>query len=145
VILCLVQTWLMENTGPPEGVLERLREEPRVWMTTLRVIDGSPHTTPVWFVYEPGRWWVASDARNVKIRNLEHDPRVSLALENGIDPVVAEGVAQLRCDHFPAEVVKRFADKYGGWDIESTRDQSAKSRVLIGISHDRWLLCGSAQ
>lgn len=135
----------MEITGAAEGVLERLRKEPRVWMTTLRAVDGSPHTTPVWFVYEPGRWWVSSDARKVKISNLKHDPRVSLALENGIDPVVAEGTARLRYSDFPEEVVKRFADKYRGWDIRKMTDQLAQPRVLITITQRRWLLRGSAQ
>ncbi|MEU7799334.1 pyridoxamine 5'-phosphate oxidase family protein [Micromonospora arborensis] len=38
---------------PPTDVEVRLARELNVWLCTLRR-DGSPHLTPVWFVYLAG-------------------------------------------------------------------------------------------
>ncbi|MFI2239934.1 pyridoxamine 5'-phosphate oxidase family protein [Streptomyces chrestomyceticus] len=76
------------------AVRGRLATERIVWLCTLRR-NGSPHVTPVWFVFVRGTWWIGADRASVKLRNIEHDPRVSLALEGGEAPVVAEGRARI--------------------------------------------------
>lgn len=98
-----------DETAMPAVVPRRLREEQRAWMTTLRVQDGSLHVSPVWFVYQPGCWWVSAQARSVKVHDLECDPRVALALEDGVNPVVAEGRARVHHDEFPGAIVQCFA------------------------------------
>jgi F420H(2)-dependent biliverdin reductase len=123
-------------------VAERLAHERTVWMCTLRP-DGSPHVTPVWFVYRDETWWIGSDERSVKVRNVKADPRVSLALDGGEAPVVAEGRAQLHRE-FPDHVVAAFAAKYNDWDVTLTYGPSG-GRVLFEVPVGRWLLAGSAQ
>ncbi|MFF3275452.1 pyridoxamine 5'-phosphate oxidase family protein [Streptomyces chrestomyceticus] len=76
------------------AVRSRLATERIVWLCTLRR-NGSPHVTPVWFVFVRGTWWIGADRASVKLRNIENDPRVSLALEGGEAPVVAEGRARI--------------------------------------------------
>ncbi|MEU6965629.1 pyridoxamine 5'-phosphate oxidase family protein [Streptomyces chrestomyceticus] len=76
------------------AVRGRLATERIVWLCTLRR-NGSPHVTPVWFVFVRGTWWIGADRASVKLRNIENDPRVSLALEGGEAPVVAEGRARI--------------------------------------------------
>ncbi|MFG3298852.1 TIGR03618 family F420-dependent PPOX class oxidoreductase [Micromonospora chersina] len=128
-------------TSPlPPHVETRLADERNVWLCTVRR-DGSPHVTPVWFVYADGTWWIGCDARSVKVRNLEADPRVSLALEDGTTPVVAEGVAHLHRGDFPTTVVEAFASKYEGWDVR----ERVGERVLLEVAVRRWLLVGTAQ
>ena len=128
-------------TSPlPPHVETRLADERNVWLCTVRR-DGSPHVTPVWFVYADGTWWIGCDARSVKVRNLEADPRVSLALEDGTTPVVAEGVAHLHRGDFPTTVVEAFASKYDGWDVR----ERVGERVLLEVAVRRWLLAGTAQ
>lgn len=121
----------------------RLAREFNVWLCTLRA-DGSAHVTPVWFVYADGNWWVGCDARSMKVRNVLADARVSLALEDGTAPVVAEGMAEVHRITFPAHIVTAFAGKYDGWDIRH-RHQPDAERVLLQISVRRWLLTGRAQ
>lgn len=131
-----------------DAVAKRLARERNVWLGTVRP-DGSPHLTPVWFVYQDGAgrqdgtWWIGSDARSVKVRNVRADPRVSLALEDGDAPVVAQGRARLHERNFPAAVVAAFAAKYGGWDV--TVPYRGGGRVLFEVPVDRWLLAGTAQ
>ena len=124
-------------------VRDRLDQDRNVWLCTLRP-DGSPHVTPVWFVYREHVWWVASAARNRKIRNLALDPRVSLALEDGVAPVVAEGRATIQPEDFPAEIVAAFEAKYEGWDIRVPVPREGP-RVLLRIPVTRWLLAGRAR
>lgn len=111
------------------------------WLTTLRS-DGSPHTTPVWFVVHHHAIWVASAATNVKVRNLAADSRVSFAIDgSGAYPQVAQGRALIHRDvtSFP-NAVSLFAQKYRGWNVaDPTTDGQ---RVLLEISVDRWLMGG---
>ena len=128
---------------PPPDVEARLIAERHVWLTTLRP-DGSPHVTPVWFLYVDGTWWIGSGEGNVKVRNLSGDPRVSLALPDGDHPVVAEGFARVHRIGFPEHVVRGFAGKYGGWDI-TLPVRPGGAQVLIEVPVGRWLLTGSAR
>lgn len=129
----------MTDAAPtPPDVTSRLAHDRNVWLCTLRP-DGSPHVTPVWFVHTDGTWWIGSDGRSVKVRNVTADPRVSLALEDGDAPVVAEGHARVHRSDFPQPVVTAFAAKYD-WDVRAGQD-----RVLLEVSVRRWLLAGSAQ
>jgi PPOX class probable F420-dependent enzyme len=111
------------------------------WLTTLRP-DGSPHTTPVWFVFDEDAIWIATGRRNVKAANVRSDPRVSIAVDGSADaPLVAEGKAELMdvaaTDH---AVVAAFAEKYNGWDIA---DEAVDGpRVVVKVTVSRWLLAG---
>lgn len=124
------------------AVRDRLERERNVWLCTVRA-DGSPHVTPVWFVFLRGSWWVGADADSVKVRNIEKFPRVSLALEDGRHPVVAEGEAVTHRLPFPEDVTDAFAVKYE-WDV-SVPHRPGGDRVLLEVPVRRWLLAGGAQ
>jgi hypothetical protein len=78
------------------------------------------------------------------VRNVLTDPRVSLALEDGISPVVAEGVARVHRGDFPGEVVEAFRTKYEGWDVTEPVLPPG-GRVLLEIPVRRWLFAGTAR
>jgi PPOX class probable F420-dependent enzyme len=112
---------------------------PHVWLTTLRA-DGSPHTTPVWFVLQDETVWIATSLRNVKVRNLARDPRVSMAFDQTAStPWVAEGraAAHEHLEDHP-DLLAAFAEKYDGWDAADSRQDGP--RVLLEVSIGRWLL-----
>lgn len=129
-------------TEPGPAVRKRLDEERNVWLCTVRP-DGSSHVTPVWFVHAAGRWWIGTESSSVKAANIRHEPRVSLALEDGRFPVVAEGAARLVRDPFPAGVVAAFQRKYA-WDVTAPT-RPGGTRVLLEVRVQRWLLAGLAQ
>ncbi|MEU1800035.1 pyridoxamine 5'-phosphate oxidase family protein [Streptomyces sp. NPDC019937] len=120
----------------------RLAKERNVWLCTVRP-DGSAHVTPVWFVYDTSRWWIGVDQNSIKVRNVQTEPRVSLALEDGRFPVVAEGDVSLIGDRFPPEVVTAFKEKYG-WDVTAPT-RPGGTRMLLEVRVRRWLLTGTAQ
>ena len=129
-------------TDPHQDALGRLERERIVWLCTLRP-DGSPHLAPVWFVYQPGTWWVCTTEAAVKVRNIARDPRVSLALDNpGEAPIVAEGRATLHRARFPDATVAAFVAKYA-WDI-GERSDGMQAPVLIEVPVARWLFGGTA-
>jgi F420H(2)-dependent biliverdin reductase len=131
-----------EQNAPGPAVRTRLAHERNVWLCTVRP-DGSAHVTPVWFVYVRFRWWIGADRGTVKVRNILTRPRVSLALEDGRFPVVAEGDAAVVPDGFPADVVTAFEEKYG-WDV-TVPYRPGEARVLLDVRVRRWLLSGTAR
>jgi PPOX class probable F420-dependent enzyme len=132
---------ILEHPTDP-AVLDRLAKDENVWLCSVRP-DGSPHVTPVWFVFLQGSWWIGVDSGSVKVRNIARNPQVSLALEDGRSPVVAEGEAQLYRDGFPPEVTAAFAVKYE-WDV-TVPHRPDGVRVLLQVHVRRWLLHGVAQ
>lgn len=137
-----------------ETVAERLERERNVWLCVTRP-QGPPHVTPVWFVFRPqqpeqeegprgleGVWWIGTGANSVKVRLAERSPKVSLALEDGDHPLVAEGEARVHHTRFPASVREGFLAKYG-WD-PAIPERPGEPRALLEVRVRRWLLRGQA-
>ncbi|HZD81032.1 MAG TPA: TIGR03667 family PPOX class F420-dependent oxidoreductase [Actinomycetota bacterium] len=102
---------------------ERLRTELIAWLTTVGA-DGTPKSTPVWFLWDGRDLLVYSRPGKPKLRNLASNPHVSVHLEgNGLggDNVILEGVAHLDDGAPPADRVSEYLRKYrdriaqGGW------------------------------
>jgi len=122
-----------------EHGLRILHDAVALWLTTLRA-DGSPHTTPVWFLYREERVWIATGGRNAKVSNVVRDPRVSLAVDGSAGmPMVGEGrVVVHDVESAPGFVIRGLAEKYDGWDV---RDAAVDGRrALLEIVVERWLL-----
>jgi PPOX class probable F420-dependent enzyme len=48
--------------------------------------DGSPHSIPVWAIYEDGRIAFFTQSRSRKARNIARDPRVALSVVDETNP-----------------------------------------------------------
>src|SRR5262245_22468972 len=59
------------------------------WLTTVNE-DGSPHMTAVGALWLDGAYWFQTGARTRKSRNVERDPRCSIALSVRDADVVIE-------------------------------------------------------
>ena len=108
-----------------EEVLERLRADLVVWLTTVDP-DGQPQTSPVWFVWQDGGFLFYSQPHATKLRNLRANRKVALTLgsdETASSYVTFEGVAALpegpRGDQVPAYLQKYEPLIAGeGWTVE---------------------------
>jgi PPOX class probable F420-dependent enzyme len=121
------------------AALDRATASTVVWLTTLRA-DGSPHTTPVWFVLDGPVLSVVTGESNAKIRNVQRDSRVSVAIDGSSpDPIVGEGTAKvIEMARVADDLAHAFGLKYSGWDI---RDETIDGpRVVAEIRINRWLM-----
>jgi general stress protein 26 len=64
-----------------------------------------------------GKIYLCTGADSVKVRNLMQNPHVSIALEDGTQPVVIEGLAQ-PIGRAPKSVIEAFQKKYD-WNIST--------------------------
>jgi F420H(2)-dependent biliverdin reductase len=122
------------------GLDERLRTERNVWLATVRP-DGSPHLTPIWFVWVDSKMWVCTTALAVKTRNVRKNPRVMISLESGDDPLVGEGTVFVVDVPFPNDVVEAFSEKFQ-WDLHDPTDPDGPFDALWEITITRWLMGG---
>jgi F420H(2)-dependent biliverdin reductase len=111
----------------------KLSQAKNIWVASVRP-DGRPHITPVWFVWVEEKIYISLDPNSVKVRNISSNNRVSLALEDGLHPVICEGIANLVMSPLPVSVVQQFQVKYD-WDL---REETQYNR-LFEITPRKWL------
>jgi hypothetical protein len=100
--------------------------------------DGSPHVSPLWFVWDGSAIWFNSVVRSQRWTNLTRDQRVSVAVDGG------EGYFELRgaelmgrvevvgevprlpgtVDHSVADPERLFGEKYSGGDFVPDRNHA---------------------
>ncbi len=76
---------------------QRLRNDYVIWLNSVRP-DGRPHAVVVWFLWDGESVLIFSRPKNQKVRNIQHNQNVVLALDNtanGDDPITLEGTATL--------------------------------------------------
>lgn len=122
------------NKKLESGTNKRLEDEKIVWISTVKP-DGSPHLTPVWFIWEDGFIFICIQWESVKARNILKNSAVAAALENGTTPIILEGVG-VPVEKPWSDLVKRaFSSKYD-WDIETDQDY----QCLVKIRPHKWLI-----
>jgi hypothetical protein len=86
------------------------------WLTTLNE-DGSPHVTAVGALWLDGTFWFQTGAGTRKSRNLDRDPRCSIAVSVRDADVVVEGRAERVTEpDAVARAAQAWAD--GGWPAQ---------------------------
>jgi Pyridoxamine 5'-phosphate oxidase len=119
---------------------QRLARARNFWIATTSP-DGSPHSRPVWGVWQDGRFFFSTGSRIG--RNLDREPRVTVHLESGDEVVILEGRGERVSD--PA-VVERFVAAYNaryGWELTASEVEglfSVRPRRAFG-----WLSDGSGE
>jgi PPOX class probable F420-dependent enzyme len=96
-----------------------LRDQRTVRVATVGA-DGTPHVIPLWFVWVDGGLYVNTTKGNRSVRNLEHDPRASVTVDDGDGYDELRGVTMAGTMREASEdpqldtVVSAFAEKYFG-------------------------------
>ncbi len=121
-------------TTTPEA---RLHAERNIWMATTRP-DGRPHLAPVWFVYVDDALWIGTGRGAVRTANLHTNANAAASLEDGDQPIVAEGSVVIHERTRPPAVVDAFLDKYG-WDIRIDEDVDVGQVVVLELRPRKWL------
>jgi hypothetical protein len=121
------------NGKPAPEIEEKLAGSSNIWLATVRP-GGRPHLVPVWFVYLNGEFFICIEPGSVKASNINSNPAIVLALEDGSNPVICEGIARESVLPWHREVTALFQNKYD-WDILS----DAQYTMLIRITPKKWL------
>lgn len=86
------------------------------WLSTVNK-DGSPHVTAVGALWQEGSFWFQTGSGTRKCRNVDRDPRCSIALSILDADLVAEGEAERVTDPTTlTRLAKAWADQ--GWPAE---------------------------
>jgi PPOX class probable F420-dependent enzyme len=122
----------------------RLREEPIIWLSTVRP-DGRPHLVPVWFLWDGASILIFSMPAVQKVRNLRHSSAVMLALDTadeGEDVVLIEGRAELLEIGAVLPTLPDYAEKYAALlpRIGSSAEKMAREYTqAIRVTIDRFV------
>ena len=126
-------------------VIGRLQQDRIGWLTTVSA-DGTPKTSPIWFLWSEGEILVYS-LDSARARNVESQPRVSLNLDgNGLggDIVVVEGTAAIDDDHTSCVDNPDYLSKYKpvmddyGWTPEWFAERYCVAIVITPTKYRYW-------
>ncbi|MGH7643085.1 MAG: PPOX class F420-dependent oxidoreductase [Candidatus Dormibacteria bacterium] len=96
--------------------------------------DGAPQATVVWFLLEGEQVLINTKVGRSKVRNLDRDPRVALAIFDQAEPYrsvqVRGRAAARRQGDAAAEDIHRLSRRYTGHDY---RDPDARITYLITV------------
>ena len=111
----------------------RLLSDRNCWLASVRP-NGKPHLIPIWFVWHADKFYICTQGESVKLKNICNNAHVSVSLEDGNKPIIAEGTATLSANPHPGAVAALFKQKYD-WDINTDPGYT----TLIEITPKKWL------
>lgn len=91
-------------------------------------IKGNPHIVPVWYNYESDKFYIGTNTRTIKAKNVKQNPKVSFCIDVGINSpeifgVMGIGRARLILeDNRVRSVAKKILLRY----FKSLRNKSAQ-------------------
>ena len=96
----------------------------------LATVDqkGTPHIVPVWYLYSGKKFYVGTNTRTQKIKNIKKNKRVSLCIDTGIHSpkiygVMTKGVAELILEKNQiSKITKKILRRY----FKTLENKSAK-------------------
>ncbi|MFF8032908.1 MULTISPECIES: PPOX class F420-dependent oxidoreductase [unclassified Streptomyces] len=120
---------------PPEADALLRRPNPCV-MATLRS-DGTPVSTPTWYLWEDGRALINLDEGRVRLKHLRRDPRITLTVlaeDDWYTHVTLIGRATGLYDDEGLADIDRLSRHYTG----NPYPERKRARVSTWIEVERW-------
>lgn len=125
----------LPNLEKAEPRLSSGRER-NIWFGSVRS-DGRPHLVPIWFVWHERKIWIAMGSDTQKHVNITRNPKVALALEDGVKPVIVEGEARVESDDALRDTLaEAFIYKYD-WDFRTDTDENW---LLVSVAPGKILM-----
>jgi len=88
--------------------------------------DGPPQISPVWYIYEDGRFYISAGVNTAKVHNLRRNLRISLCVDGGYTDyrtVIVYGTAELipSADWLQDSMRWRIIQRYHETEAEAQR------------------------
>jgi general stress protein 26 len=89
---------------------------------------GNPHIVPVWYNYESDKFYIGTNTRTIKAKNVKQNPKVSFCIDIGINSpeifgVMGVGKARLILENrYVKPVAKKILLRY----FKSLKNKSAQ-------------------
>jgi hypothetical protein len=109
----------MASTTIPEKFLPVLTEKKALAHLATLMPDGSPQVTPVWFLYDKGKFIVNTARGRVKDRNMQNNTRVALSIvdpDNAYAHLAVRGKIVKATEEGANASIDAMAKKYLGQD-----------------------------
>ncbi len=139
-----------QPTMPLDDATVAFLDEPGLLMRLGTVGgDGYPQVTPIWYLYEDGRFWISTASDRIKARNMLARPQVGFAIDRDQMPyrgISARGEARLAAEGEAARAMtRRIAARYVPAErLEAMVDTLMQApRVLFAIDAPRVVKMGS--
>lgn len=106
--------------------------------------DGVPHIVPVWYRFAAEKFYVGTNTKTRKARNLQGNPAVSFCIDAGVNSpifgVMCQGTARLITDQ---NTVRPIAEKillryFDSLDDMSAAELLSETDCIIEIVPDRF-------
>jgi PPOX class probable F420-dependent enzyme len=125
----------MANTTIPEKFLPVLTEKKSLAHLATVMPDGSPQVTPVWFLYDSGKFIVNTARGRIKDRNMTQNAKVALSIvdpENPYAHIAVRGTIVKATEEGATANINALAKKYLGQDTYPF-GQPGEVRVIYEI------------
>jgi PPOX class probable F420-dependent enzyme len=125
----------MASTTIPEKFLPVLTEKKALAHLATLMPDGTPQVTPVWFLYQNGRFIVNTARGRIKDRNMTQNARVALSIVDPDNPyahLAVRGKVVRATEEGASASIDTLAKKYLGQD-KYPFGQPGEVRVLYEI------------
>ena len=104
------------NTKFGRFAKKHIKSEYFVWLTTVDS-SGTPQPRPVWFIWENDSFLIFSQAKALKLKHIQRNPKVALhfntADEQGESKVIIfTGTAGIDATSAPAHKLRAYMQKY---------------------------------
>ena len=120
-----------------QELIEFLTEKHFARIATVKP-DGSPHVTPVWYLWKAPHLLIAIVSTSMKVQNIQQNPRVAITIDTESSPargVIIEGTALIK--NMPAHVEREICARYiTSSDLENYLDyaRSNFTSLLLEIT-----------
>ena len=106
--------------------------------------DKTPHIAPVWYLYSSKKFYIGTNTKTQKARNVKKNSRVSCCVDVGVNApdiygVMAQGNAKLILDSQVKKIAKKILLRY----FDSMENESAKELLddtdcIIEVTPEKW-------
>jgi PPOX class probable F420-dependent enzyme len=103
--------------------------------------DGSPHVTPMWFLYRDGRFYLTGRrAGRIKLKNIERDPRIYFSVYNTRPPYLAVSgpatavVTTEGASEFAAAIRAKYQGEAEAAALRQKLEASGQEQVVVVIT-----------